>query len=335
MAMAFHPSGRSLACGCVTGQGSVTVHDLESGKETHRLPPHANEVLSVTVKPGPSPDELISVKAGAFACRWTIASGQESVLFKMPGDDPLVRYSPDGRLVASGDRRGFPKLWDTQTGKPVQIFLGHKERARDVCFSPDGSKLLTGSLDKTARLWDAAEGREIRSFEQHTAPVAGVAFSPDGKLAASCGSSAEGYVRVWEAASGREVGRVRPGDGRAPLRVAFARDLRAFAVGDDGGRLTVWDLETFEMEHQVHAHEGRPGVSALAYSPAAPLLATGGRRGIVQLWSTKTFSKIQSLRANRQCVTDLSFSSDGSLLASSGWGGQVCVWRAGSAGERR
>ena len=39
-----------------------------------------------------------------------------------------------------------------------QLFTGHSDYVRSVCFSPDGSRIVSGSDDKTVRIWNAVTG---------------------------------------------------------------------------------------------------------------------------------------------------------------------------------
>ena len=64
-----------------------------------------------------------------------------------------VKFSPDGKTIASGSYDQTIRLWDT-SGQPIgQPLKGHTKSVRSVAFSPDGKTIISGSNDHTLRLW--------------------------------------------------------------------------------------------------------------------------------------------------------------------------------------
>ena len=74
----------------------------------------------------------------------------------------LVRFSPDGRLVAVGNNSGRAQVWSTTTWEPVSPSVGgHAGALNGAAISRDGSTLATGGDDGMVRLWDIGTGRAL------------------------------------------------------------------------------------------------------------------------------------------------------------------------------
>lgn len=70
-----------------------------------------------------------------------------------------VKFSPDGKLLATGSFDRTIKLWDTASGQELATLTGHGDRVWRVAFSPDGKTLASASADRTVKLWGAVPKR--------------------------------------------------------------------------------------------------------------------------------------------------------------------------------
>jgi WD40 repeat protein len=114
---------------------------------------------------------------------WDLASRQ--ALLTLPtGESPSwTTFSPDGKLLASGNCSGTLSVWDATTGELKFRVQAHSACITPLVFSPDGTRIATTSSDRTTRIWDMTNGKELL-----TLPMGGLlgptnlAFSPDGKI---------------------------------------------------------------------------------------------------------------------------------------------------------
>jgi WD40 repeat protein/DNA-binding SARP family transcriptional activator/energy-coupling factor transporter ATP-binding protein EcfA2 len=212
-----------------------------------------------------------------------------------PGEHGGAAFSPDGATVAMPADHNTAKLVNAATGRAVWTFAGHTDRVTDVAFSPDGTRLATASTDHTARVWDVATGRVAAILRGHTGPVVRLAFSPDGRRLAT--ASWDGAARVWAIGSATALTVLHhPG----PLAaVAFSPDGTHLAVAGGMradflvGEMRIWDLAS--------------------------------RRQVLRL-RTPPFTTKRLIAV----ISDVAFSPDGSLLATTGGlgDGTVRLWDA-------
>ena len=125
---------------------------------------------------------ITSAPAQVWSLERTLGGEKDSSLFIDRVN--AVRFSPDGKLLATGggepSRSGDLTLFDLATGKATANW---KDRHDDIVmcldFSPDGKLLASGAADKIARVIEIASGKQVNLFEGHTHYVMGVAFRAD------------------------------------------------------------------------------------------------------------------------------------------------------------
>src|SRR5262249_32686446 len=115
---------------------------------------------------------------------WDPATGKTDAVLKEHADGVNgVRFSPDGKMLASASADQTAFLWDVASRKVTATFKAAKEDKYgfySVIFSPDG-RTLAATVHKAAILWDVKTGKELRRLE---GVLGGLTFSPDGKLLA-------------------------------------------------------------------------------------------------------------------------------------------------------
>ena len=66
-----------------------------------------------------------------------------------------MAFSPGGETLASGDKKGIVRLWDTRD-RPGEATLpdDHGGEVAALAFRPDGEHLATAGKDGGVRIWE-------------------------------------------------------------------------------------------------------------------------------------------------------------------------------------
>ncbi|MBI2927583.1 MAG: protein kinase [Verrucomicrobia bacterium] len=114
-----------------------------------------------------------------------------------------LRFSPDGKTLASGSGDNTAKLWDLEHLREVATLRGHSGWVVGLDFSPDGKTLATVSNDGTIKLWSLSSFREVATLPGHVSIFSRLAFSADGQTLLCFGQDKS--LRLWRAPSFAEI----------------------------------------------------------------------------------------------------------------------------------
>ena len=133
-----------------------------------------------------------------------------------------VRFSPDGRWIASASADGTIRIWDSRTGKHMRTLEGHLAGVSTIAWSPDSNTIASGADDKTIRLWHRTTGKPYAApLLGHHNYVYSIAFSPKGNMMAS--GSYDEAVFLWDLRA-RKLMRSLPAHSDPVGGVDFIRD---------------------------------------------------------------------------------------------------------------
>jgi len=235
-----------------------------------------------------------------------------------------LAFSPDGRVIASGDYGQTVRFWDAVTGQPVGMPMEQRGIVFSVAFSPDGTTLAVGTVEPAneARLWDLATGRPIGSGMPHKNWVVDVAFGPDGRVLLT--RSHDRTARLWDAQTGEPLTDYLRHQG-LPV-AALSPDGRRFATGSDrDDQARIWDAQTGRPLPGATLSQGS-AVTALAFSPDGAVLGVGCHDGSARLWDVATAKPLGPPMVQRSTIGAVTFTQDGSGLLTTAADGTTRSW---------
>jgi ribosome assembly protein 4 len=335
----------------------IVVHqypeDLHALLEKHGV--SAESVITFTAEP----QSVFRVKAVTRSASRMPGHGQPIL---------AAQFSPmSGSLLATGSGDTTARIWDTDTGTPKHKLAGHTSHVLVVSWSPDGEKLATGSEDTTVRLWDPKTGKSEAVFRGHNKWIAGLAWEPyhlwreEGPRLAS--ASKDGTVRIWIVNSG-VTEHVLSGHRDTVKCVKWGGTNQIYTASRDK-TVRVWDAIKGTLIHNftAHAHwvnylalstdfalrtgyfdhtpipdteEGKRKKARERFEKAARFggklserIVTASDDCTMFLWEPSKGTKpIARLHGHQKQVNFVTFSPDGSLIASTGRDNHTKIWNA-------
>ena len=321
--VAFSPDGRTLAAG--SGDHSIKLWDVASGRELRTLKGHEGTVNSVTF--APDGRTLASASLDHTVKVWDVATGDELRTLRGHTEVALaVAYSPDGRTLASASGDDSIKLWEVASGRELRTLTGHTDMVNAVVFSPDGATLISGSDDFSIIRWDVASGRVLRKLTDLADRVESIALSPDGRTLAAVLPARR--IDRWDVASGRKLPAL-VGESAYINCVAFSPDGRTLAAGGhNGGTIKRWDSAS---GGELRSLSGQTDIlGSVVFSPDGHTIASGYHHQGTVLWDAASGRPLRP--ASGGSASGLVFSSDGNALVGSTDKG-VTFWDTASGRE--
>jgi WD40 repeat protein len=153
---------------------------------------------------------------------------------------PAVRFSPDGKIVASVDLQSI-RLRDPASTRLVRTLRGEAS-IFSIDFSTDGQYLAAAQMDARLRIWRVDSGDMLASWRAGENPNAflwNAVFNADGSRVAAVSSL--GWVYLWSFPQG-ELRAAFQAHKRAASSVSFSPDGRWLVTGGLDARIRLWEL---------------------------------------------------------------------------------------------
>ena len=164
-AVAFHPEGSHFA---TAGEdGTVVIWETAGQKEVKEIKAHESAVYGLEFSPDGKTLATASTDKTVKLFDWE--TGKENA--KLEGHKDAVwdvAYSKDGSLIATCGADRKIKLWDAK-GVSKTTLEGHKDWVSSIAFSPDGKQLAAADYGRTVKLWNIELAIELADEVNQTA----------------------------------------------------------------------------------------------------------------------------------------------------------------------
>lgn len=234
---------------------------------------------------------------------------------------PALKFSPDGKTLATSGTDYRIKLWHAETGECLRILEGHQNEVWALNFSPDGKTLASGSDDCSIRFWDVKSGRCSKTFIHSSSYVISLAFSPDGHTLASGGY--DHIIRLWSLASGKCFKTLKAHTGSV-RSIIFSPDGSLLASGSEDNTIKLWQIKTCKCVSTLRGHSNH--VFSVAFDAAGERLLSGSFDHTVKLWDVHRGKLIKTFYGHSDWVCSVAFIFQSNLALSGSRDQTVRIW---------
>jgi len=284
---------------------------------------------------------MSKVRLSVICLAFTILFALSNVMITaqyIPDGIGTVAWNPDNpSIIAEAGTDGLLRIRNTSTGFITNL-SGVSGTTWDLAWNSSGTLLASASDDSLIRIWIASSGLLDKTLAGHTGPVVGVDWSPDDTSIISIGSFFDETlnVKLWNVANETEVASYRAGlvDGvdwqsqSGSTTIALAENLNGAKVIDISDLVTDPDLLT-RTSSTIGNQEP---VTSVAWHPTnSDQLAVGQGNGEVIIWTVSTNTAVTTLSGHTDWISGLSWSPNGSQLASVSVDGTLRVWDVASS----
>lgn len=239
-----------------------------------------------------------------------------------------IRFSHDGKILASGGHDNQVILWDVKTGKALRTLIGHSSKINEVTFNHNSTLVASASEDGTVRVWRVYNGsvfgvyqnipQKYKSSINPPKSVSFVTFSPDQKYIYFAGNGASlmranvlipnQKAEIFTSISTQSTFQTITGGIISPDKTAL--------ILTSGNYWMVLDLLSGKFLRSHYYKQTNPNTIVSEPYVNKKHISVWSYDGYVTIWDYTTgaiYSRVQLTYANNYSVA--TFSSDGKYLA--------------------
>jgi hypothetical protein len=238
-------------------------------------------------------------------------------------------FLPNSDVFYSSGGGGLIMRWDMNTSPIIpRTLIRNNFINRSLAVSDDNRWLACGTGTSEIQLFNLnTPNLPPQILEGHKGWVDALSFTPDSKGLFS--TSTDNSIIYWDMISGTHSVFVNY-DSKINS-ICVSPDGKFLAGGSVNGKIIVWNLST--NKSSVLYQSDNP-IQAIRYNSTGTKIAFGTKLGTLGIINLNT-NNIYTIKAHSgRRITDLAFSPDNSLLATSSYDGTIKIWNANNLNLR-
>jgi WD40 repeat protein len=331
------PDGKTLVL--ITAAKTITLVDAEDGSKIGEL----ESTAEFNSAPDLSPNgQYLAATAGRDILVWDLTS--QEMVYQITTPEPeypeynAVRFSSDGKIMASANEFGSIEYWDAENGSKLNGGSEYDWKMQtgfnsydisDMAFYPDSQYLVALFAGGEIKVYDADEYIEKASINSLRNAYNTVEISSNGDTLVT-GFAYTNVFQIRDMQSGEVLAMLdqRPDD--YPYLYAFlGADYKILPDGETLLSTSMAGINTFSLPEGELLSQAKEMSfeSAIALSPDGKnLFLVNSQPVSITVWDVDAQEIITTIPVNTEyAITDMAISPDGTLLAA-GTTHFVYVW---------
>ena len=304
--IAFSPDGCLIAC--TMPDDSLFAHADRSG--TIRPPKHSSNYIAV----------------------WNIKTGEQSTCLTEHSDFVYsLSFSPCGKFLASGGRRGAVRVWSVEDWELIHSIQNYGTETKKVFYSPEGVLYALEISDDAFIVWDVACLEKCNLYLEEHGSVHDTLVPKSTPFVLATYDPNE--FRKWTVGNSEAFSFPHLHTG-VSFSLVFAPDRNTLVGGDMNREVVLWDITQPSSPPSCFNLPGRG--CAVSVSPKGNIYVTSRDGKTAKVWDiinidtpVATFTlpeEKKSLTDQEWQVSTIAFTQKSNLLACGDSNGTLYVW---------
>ncbi|BBM86722.1 serine/threonine-protein kinase [Candidatus Uabimicrobium amorphum] len=238
-----------------------------------------------------------------------------------------VRYSEDGKMLASCSGDHTLRLWRVSDKKKFRLLEGHNNSIAHM--SHFSNRIISVGVDQKIIHWNADTGKILQTFAQKELMISTSCSNDESMLAAI---SINGTVMIWDIASGKKIRHLRNKNWNFHSVIFSPDDKKLLLTTYNPAVIQVVEIKTGKVQKTLSKHKNR--ISHMTFNKDGTLLISADNSGLICLWQYTTGKILQTFSGHKNIVNRAVFSPDEKQIISVSDDETIRIWDVASGKQQ-